>query len=77
MRRTDQSRSLEETYALESISRLALNWSGIPDVLEFARPRDRVAGPTGLEICDRQRDQMPEQPGAEFDVDPLGGVGET
>ena len=45
----------------------------------FSSSRTRateVAGAPGLEIRDRQRDQVPEQPRAQFDIDPVGGVGE-
>ncbi len=48
----------------------------VPDVLQFAHPRHRVARPPRLEIGDRQRDQMLEKPRAQFDVDPVGGVRE-
>ena len=48
----------------------------VADVLELAHPRDRVADSPRLEIGDRQRQQMAEQPCAELDVDAVGGVGE-
>ena len=48
----------------------------ITDVLELAHPRHRIAGPPRLEIGDRQRQQMAEQPRPEFDVDAVGGVRE-
>jgi ABC-type bacteriocin/lantibiotic exporter with double-glycine peptidase domain len=36
---------------------------------------DRVADPPRLEIGDRQRQQVLEQPRPEFDIDPVGRVG--
>ena len=48
----------------------------ISDVLEFAHPRHGIADPPRLEIGHRQRQQMAEQPRAEFDVDAVGGVRE-
>ena len=48
----------------------------VADVLELAHARHRIADAPGLEIGDRQRQQMAEQPGAELDVDAVGGVGE-
>ena len=44
----------------------------------FSSSRTRATeSPTRLrlEIGDRQRQQMPEQPGSQFDVDPIGRVG--
>jgi len=43
---------------------------------EFSHPRHGIAGAAGLEIGNRQRNQMLEQPGAEFHIDPVGGVRE-
>ena len=48
----------------------------IADVLQLAHPRHRIADPPRLEIGHRQRQQMAEQPRAEFDVDAVGGVRE-
>ena len=46
------------------------------DRLELHHPRDRLPGRPGLEIGDRQAQKMGEQPLAELDIDPVGGVGE-
>ncbi len=46
------------------------------DVLQFAHARHGVADTPGLEIGERQREQMAEEAGAELDVDPVGGVRE-
>lgn len=46
----------------------------VPDVLQFAHARDRVAHPPRLEIRQRQRQQMPEQARAKLDIDAAGGV---
>ena len=48
----------------------------VADVLELAHPRDRIADAPRLEIGDRQRQQMAEQPGAQLDVDAVGRVRE-
>jgi hypothetical protein len=41
----------------------------VTDVLQLAHARDRIADPARLEIGDRQRQKVAEQPGAEFHVD--------
>ena len=48
----------------------------IADVLELAHPCHGLAHLAGLEIGDRQGKQMAEQPRAELDIDPAGGVRE-
>ena len=48
----------------------------LADVLKLAHAGDRVADPARLEIGDRQRDEMAEQPGPELDVDAVGRVRE-
>ncbi len=44
----------------------------LADVLKFAHPGHRIADTPGLEIGDRQRQQVAEQTGAELDVDAVG-----
>ena len=46
----------------------------LADVLELAHAGDRVADAARLEIGDRQRDEMAEQPGPQLDVDAVGRV---
>ena len=41
----------------------------VADVLQLAHTRDRIADPARLEIVDRQRQKVAEQPSAEFHVD--------
>jgi hypothetical protein len=41
----------------------------VADIFELAHARNRVADPPRLEIGDRQRHQMAEQPGAQLHVD--------
>jgi len=48
----------------------------IADVLQFAHAGDRVADTARPEIRQRQRQQVAEQPGSEFNVDAVGGVRE-
>ena len=48
----------------------------VADVLELAHARDRIADAPCLEIGDRQRQQMAEQPRAQLDVDAVGRVRE-
>ena len=48
----------------------------IADVLKLAHAGDRIADAPRLEIGDRQRQQMAEQPRPELDVDAVGRVGE-
>ena len=48
----------------------------LADVFQFAHPRHRVAGAPRLEIGDRQRHQMAEQPRPKLDIDAVGGVRE-
>ena len=48
----------------------------VADVLQLAHARHGIADAARLEIGERQRQQMAEQPRAEFDVDAVGGVGE-
>jgi hypothetical protein len=46
------------------------------DVLQLAHARHRVSRAAGLEVCQRQGQQVTKQLGAEFDVDAAGGVAE-
>ena len=48
----------------------------LADVLEFAHARHRIADASRLEIGDRQRHQVAEQPGAELHVDAVRRVRE-
>ena len=48
----------------------------VADVLQLADARHRIADATRLEIGDRQRQQMPEQPRPKLHVDSVGGVRE-
>ena len=46
------------------------------DGLELAHARDRLTGRAGLEIAKRQPQQVIEQPAAELNIDPAGGMAE-
>src|SRR5216684_6065594 len=79
-----QQRRVEEHHREENEGEEQIDDEGqgrarqeIADVLELANARDRVADPPRLEIGDRQRHQVTEQPGAELDVDAIGRVGEN
>ena len=48
----------------------------VADVLQLAHARDRIADPARLEIGDRQRQKVAEQPRAEFHVDAVGRMRE-
>ena len=54
--------------------RQALPGQKAADRLQFAHARDRLPRRAGLEIGERQAEEMMEQPPPEFDVDPVGGV---
>jgi hypothetical protein len=46
------------------------------DVFELAHACDRIAHAPGLEISERQGEQVPEQPRAQLDIDAVRGMRE-
>jgi hypothetical protein len=48
----------------------------LADVLKLAHAGHRIADPSHAEVAERQAHEMAEQPGAQLDVDAVGGVGQ-
>src|SRR5216683_1806063 len=67
--------SVARVRELENI-RQFLTGQELADILELAHTSHRIADPAHAEIAQRQADEMAEQPGAQLDVDAVGGVGQ-
>jgi hypothetical protein len=48
----------------------------LPNRFEFTHSRDRVSDTAGLEVCQRQRQQMSKELRPETDINAIGGVRE-